>query len=75
LSVVGRFFIPYLVEQVEQFPTFPVMLSVGDIVSECGSFSGCPQATTLFPTYLEIDYIFIYKKRDMLLIFVEVGNC
>jgi beta-glucanase (GH16 family) len=46
----------------QKFPASPMVLAVGDLVGDCGSFSGCPQTTNVFPTYLDIDYIRIYKK-------------
>jgi hypothetical protein len=58
----------WLVDGVQKFTTTqkfrasPMVLSVADLVGDCGSFSGCPQTTNVFPTYLDIDYIRIYKK-------------
>lgn len=59
----------WLVDGVEKFTTTqkfeaaPMILAVGDLVGTCDSFASCPNATTPFPTYLDIDYIRIYQKR------------
>lgn len=58
----------WLVDGVQQFSTtqkfqdFPMIMAVGDLVGACDSFSGCPDWTVRFPTYLDIDYIRIYQK-------------
>ncbi len=58
----------WLVDGVQKFTTTqkfenaPMHLAVGDLVGNCTSFAGCPTASTVFPTYMDIDYIRIYKK-------------
>ncbi|MEP0752807.1 glycoside hydrolase family 16 protein [Trichocoleus sp. Lan] len=58
----------WLVDGVQKFTTtqkfdaFPMVLAVGNLVGSCNSFAGCPLTTTPFPTYLDVDYIRIYKK-------------
>jgi hypothetical protein len=46
----------------QKFENAPMHLAVGDLVGNCTSFAGCPTASTVFPTYMDIDYIRIYKK-------------
>lgn len=46
----------------QKFSNFPMVLAVGDFIGTCSSFSGCPDSTTSYPSYLDIDYIRIYKK-------------
>ncbi len=58
----------WLVDGVQKFKTtqkfdaFPMNLAVGDFVGTCDGFAECPNASTTFPEYLDIDYIRIYKK-------------
>jgi len=46
----------------QNFDTFPMMLALGTLVGNCGDFADCPNGSTAFPTYLDIDYIRIYQK-------------
>lgn len=58
----------WLVDGVQKFTTTqkfdaaPMVLKAGDLVGSCDSFAGCPTALTKFPSYMDIDYIRIYKK-------------
>lgn len=58
----------WLVDGVKRYTTsqkyadFPMVLALGDFIASCSSASGCADSTTSYPSYMDIDYIRIYKR-------------
>jgi beta-glucanase (GH16 family) len=48
----------------QQFTTQPMIVAMGDWAAPCSiAWAGCPDGSTVYPAFMDVDYVRIYQKQ------------